>query len=109
MFTFADLKNVSTLGFYGYIADDNHVIQDYLTKECLIIDVRTPMEYHEGHAPDSELVQMHEIPMQVERFKQLNKPIVLVCRTGSRAEAVKNYLLRFGIDVVNAGPWQAVL
>ncbi len=84
-------------------------IKDYKSRGALVIDVRTPMEYEEGHAPNSKLIPMHEIMETVEEVKALNKPVILVCRTGSRAASVEAFYRRHGIDAINAGPWQAVL
>lgn len=93
---------------HGYTADTDEIIIEYLNKGALVIDVRTPFEFAQGHIPNSELIQMHEIPAQVERLVNLGESIILVCHSGYRANIAKNYLLSFGIDVINAGNWQSI-
>lgn len=99
------------MSFFGLFGGHNMTdkIKDYKARGAMIIDVRTPMEYEQGHAPNSELIQMHEIAERVEEIKARNKPVILVCRTGSRAASVEAFYRRHGIDAINGGPWQAVL
>ena len=87
----------------------NALVQEYLDKGAVVIDVRTPWEFEEGHAPDSLLMPLQSIPDNVEHLKSMEKPIILVCRTGARASSAMAFLQRFGIDVINAGPWQSVV
>ncbi len=85
------------------------LVKEYLDNNAVVIDVRTAEEFQEEHAPDSILIAMNEIPTKVDFIKKLEKPIIIVCHLGQRAEVVKNYLLKFDIDVINGGPWQNVL
>jgi len=87
----------------------NNQVKEYKDKGAVIIDVRTSMEFEDGHVPGSILITLDSIPESVERIKAMNKPVILVCRSGARAGSAQAYLKRFGIDVINAGPWQAAL
>ena len=87
----------------------NNLVKEYKDKGAVIIDVRTPWEFEEGHVPGSVLIELNAIPESVERIKAMDKPVILVCRTGARASSAQAYLRRFGIDVINGGPWQAAL
>jgi rhodanese-related sulfurtransferase len=98
---------MSFFGFFGGGA--NNQVSEYKEKGAVIIDVRTPMEYEEGHAPDSVLMTLDSIPNRVEEIKALDKPVILVCRSGARAGSAEAFLKRHGIDAINGGPWQAVL
>lgn len=99
---------MSFFDIFGGSGAQNQV-KKYQDKGAVVIDVRTPMEFEDGHAPGSILITLDSIPESVDRIKAMNKPVILVCRTGARAGSAQAYLKRFGIDVINAGPWQAVL
>jgi rhodanese-related sulfurtransferase len=52
-----------------------------------IIDVRTPAEYESVHIPGSYNVPLDQLPEhRVELARKLHSPIILVCRSGARAE-----------------------
>ncbi len=94
---------------FGFFEGDVAKIDAYLKKGAVVIDVRTPMEYNQAHAPGSELIPLDAIPQNVARIQEMNKAVILVCRTGARAGSAKRFLQRFGIDVINGGAWQAVV
>lgn len=58
--------------------------------EAALIDVRTPLEYSEVHATAARLVPLDELdPKQVG---PTDKPILVICRTGSRgAKAAEKF------------------
>jgi rhodanese-related sulfurtransferase len=52
-----------------------------------IIDVRTPAEYQAMHIPGSYNVPLDQLPEhRTELAKTLQVPVILVCRSGARAE-----------------------
>lgn len=63
-----------------------------------LLDVRTPQEFNEGHIPNSILIPMNEIPQNLLHLKQIKQPILIICRSGARAQRVKEYLQEEGID-----------
>ncbi|WP_017726871.1 rhodanese-like domain-containing protein [Halalkalibacterium ligniniphilum] len=68
-------------------------------KETMIIDVREPDEYEEGHIPGVPLIPMSTIPKVAEQFDQ-SKSYVFVCRSGSRSHHVALFLKDQGIENV---------
>ena len=76
------------------------------SKEATIVDVRTMEEFVSGNVENSLNIPMHEVPMRIEEFKQMSKPLILCCATGNRSGQVAKYLSSLGIsDVYNAGGW----
>jgi phage shock protein E len=70
-----------------------------------VIDVRTDGEWKGGHHPDAMHLP-HTSILEGKGFEQLdkNKPVVLYCRSGGRAEQAKNYLEAQGFtNVKNLG------
>lgn len=94
--------------FFGR-GGDTELIEEYINKDAIVIDVRTPQEFHAGNVPESILIGMHEIAQSVEKIKAYNAPIILVCLTGSRASSAKRFLKQYDIDVINGGYWQNIL
>lgn len=53
-------------------------------KEAVIIDVRTPGEYREGHIPDVFNIPLDELENRMGEIPK-DKKVVLICRTGNRS------------------------
>jgi rhodanese-related sulfurtransferase len=53
-------------------------------KEAVIIDVRTPGEYREGHIPGVVNIPLDELENRMGEIPK-DKKIVLICRTGNRS------------------------
>ena len=98
------------MGFFGLFGggSDTETIKEYLNKGAIVVDVRTPGEWAEGHVKGAKLISLNDIPQSVETIKSWNKPVILVCLTGSRAGSAVKYLSQFGIDAINGGFWQNV-
>ena len=79
---------------------------------ALLIDVRTQSEWDQGHVDGAWRVQVDEIDKRISEIKSkagknLDRPIVLYCRSGGRAGRAKQILLRAGFkNVVNAGGYK---
>lgn len=83
-------------------------IKEYLDKEAVILDVRTEVEYNEGHVEESLHIVLDELEYEIDQLKTLQKPIITCCRSGARSERAKDLLLENDIDAINGGPWQNV-
>lgn len=83
-------------------------VDGYLQKGAVIIDVRTPQEFHRGHAAGSKNIPLDRISTQVNTIKGWNKPVIACCRSGNRSGMAARRLKSAGIDVINGGSWQNV-
>ncbi|KOY51887.1 rhodanese-like domain-containing protein [Polaribacter dokdonensis] len=83
-------------------------IKDYLGKDAIILDVRTQMEWDEGHIPSAKHIVLNLIPTEIDQIKAWEKPIITVCRSGGRSGQATQFLKQNGLDVINGGPWQNV-
>lgn len=54
------------------------------SKEAVIIDVRTPGEYRDGHIPGVVNIPLDELERRLNEVPK-DKKVVLICRTGSRS------------------------
>jgi len=98
---------MSFFGLFGQGGSSSE-IKEYLDKDAVVVDVRTQAEWDEGHIDGSKHIVLTIIPLKVDEIKALNKPVILVCRSGGRAGQAKQVLERNGIDVINGGAWQTV-
>ncbi|PFG43382.1 rhodanese-like domain-containing protein [Isoptericola jiangsuensis] len=76
-----------------------------LDPDAVVIDVRTPAEYAEGHLEGALNIDVQSADA-VARFDELDPTgtYVVYCRSGNRAEAALDLLTTQGFDdVTNAG------
>jgi rhodanese-related sulfurtransferase len=77
-----------------------------LAKEgAVIVDVRTKGEYQAGHIEGSRNIPLDNIKKEAAVVKNLNKPVVTVCRSGNRSGMAKSILAAAGIEAYNGGAW----
>lgn len=63
----------------------------------LILDVRTPEEYREGHIHGSVLIPVQELEKRVgEISDHLQKPVLVYCRSGNRSVTASKILIANG-------------
>jgi len=84
-------------------------IQALKVQGAMILDVRTPGEFSQGHAPGSRNVPLDRLASQMEALDR-SKPILVCCASGARSAAAKAMLDKAGFTQVrNAGSWQRVM
>jgi rhodanese-related sulfurtransferase len=98
------------MSFFGLFGggSDSGSIEEYLKEGAVVIDVRTPLEFSDGHVKGSKNIVLNNIPSAVDEIKGLNKKIIAVCRSGARSGQATSFLKKNGIEVINGGPWQNV-
>lgn len=66
-------------------------LMDTLKEKLTIIDVRTEDEYAQGHIPGAILLPVQTLQANMDKVPA-KEPILIVCRTGRRAEAAYQML-----------------
>lgn len=79
-----------------------------MDKGGLIVDVRTASEFDAGHIKGSKNIPLDRFRSEVSRLKQLNVPIITVCRSGNRSGIAKSMLTGAGVEAYNGGPWNSL-
>ena len=74
----------------------------------LVIDVRRPGEFNEGHARGSINIPLQEMETRLEEIKKIVQPIVLVCGGGTRHVKAFELLKKNGIASEKGGGWKDV-
>ena len=65
-------------------------------KEAILIDVRTPAEYRDGHIPGVANIPLDELEKRVSEVPK-DKKVVLICRTGNRSAEGTKLLRKKGL------------
>jgi len=100
---------MSLFNLFKNSGNKNNIIKEYLEKDAVVIDVRTPLEFTDGHVEGSINIPLQVLQARFYEIKEMNKPIVAVCRSGARSGQATGFLKQQGIDVINGGPWQNVV
>lgn len=75
------------MGFFDFLKgpDINQGVKEYCaTEEAVLLDVRTPGEYREGHIPGSENVPLQSIDKVAGMIDNKATPIFVHCLSGAK-------------------------
>ena len=82
--------------------DINQGIQEYKTiPGAVLLDVRTPEEYEEGHIPGSKNVPLQQLEKAAAVAGDKDTPLFVYCYSGSRSRQAAGILKRMGYTKVN--------
>lgn len=97
------------MGFFGKLFGGGSAVDwKELSKNALILDVRTPGEYSQGHIKGSKNTPLNELDKHI---KGLSKDQVLItcCASGMRSGSAKSMLAAKGFtNVHNGGGWMSL-
>ncbi len=68
--------------------------------EAVLVDVRTPGEYHSGHVKGAQPAPLGTTASQLSGLDR-NAPVVLICKTGHRSQAAAWELIGMGFTSVH--------
>jgi rhodanese-related sulfurtransferase len=78
-------------------------------KRPLIIDVRQPEEYRDGHIAGAKLIPLGELSRRIKELPK-DREIICVCASGSRSSSATKMLIDNGYTAINMnggmGNWQ---
>lgn len=82
----------------------NLSVADYHTRfhdgeDHILVDVRTPGEFAEGHLPGAINIELSRLPGRLGELGP-KKPVVVVCATGNRSRTGAQLIARGGYDEV---------
>ena len=67
---------------------------------AVVVDVREPHEYTEGHVPCARLVPLASVPRHAHEMPT-DRPVYLICRTGVRSVTAAQMLESAGVQAVS--------
>lgn len=98
------------MGLFSFLRLGGGKIKDALRKGAIIIDVRTPQEFDGGKVPESVNIPVDRIAANAERIKNMKRPIIFCCASGSRSGNATSIMKQKGLkEVYNGGSWENVL
>ena len=87
------------MGFFSFLQtkDINSGVRSYLSTEgAVLLDVRTPEEYAEGHIEGSQNIPLQNIESAETVIKDKDTPIFVHCRSGGRSAQATSILKKMG-------------
>ncbi|MGN0202960.1 MAG: rhodanese-like domain-containing protein [Coprococcus sp.] len=91
------------MGFLDFIkkSDINQGVIEYSgLKGAILLDVRTPEEYREGHIPNSRNVPLQTINRITQVTDNKDTPLFVYCYSGSRSRQAVSALQKMGYTKV---------
>ena len=86
------------MGIFDFLMgpDINQGVQEYhAVPGAVLLDVRTPEEYRQGHIPGSKSVPLYVMD-QVKEVADLDTPLFVYCHSGARSREAVSMLERMG-------------
>ena len=85
--------------------DINQGVKEYSTTDgAVLLDVRTPDEYRQGHIPGSKNVPLQSISKAADMIDNKSTPIFVYCLSGARSRQAAAILKQMGYtNVKNIG------
>lgn len=71
-------------------------LKNLVSKGAILIDVRSPQEFNEGHLPGAINIPEYEIRKVKNEMPKLNQQIVVYCQYGGRSREAYNMLKKIG-------------
>ena len=90
---------------FGRQPDINQGVLDYQsTQDAVLLDVRTPQEYREGHIPGSENIPLAALDQVEDIAASTELPLFVYCQSGARSHQAVYMLQDMGYcNVTNIG------
>ncbi|MDP2532109.1 rhodanese-like domain-containing protein [Photobacterium damselae subsp. piscicida] len=80
------------------------------TPNAVIVDVRSPAEFKQGHLPSAMNIPFDQIAQLEAQVKEKDCPILLYCRSGQRARIAEQQLNALGYpNTFNGMSYQQLL
>ncbi|HEV3414408.1 MAG TPA: rhodanese-like domain-containing protein [Puia sp.] len=84
-------------------------IREALQQGAVVIDLRTAYEYDQGHIPRSLNIPVDRIKANIDRIRDLRKPVILCSGPSGGAWEAMDVLRNAGLThVINGGNWQSL-
>lgn len=82
---------------------------ELIANGALIIDVRTKIEYGQGHLKGSENMPLDQLISSCEKIENKDQVIITCCASGSRSLSAQRILKEKGFkQVYNGGAWYSL-
>lgn len=83
-------------------------IADAVKEGAVVIDVRTPAEFKQGHIKGSMNIPLDKIASKASELGKKNRTIITTCRSGARSGSAAAILRSKGLSAINGGAWTSL-
>ena len=83
-------------------------LSEVLKRDPMIVDVRSPFEFEQGHIRGSVNIPVNELPKDIILIKNKGIPVIVVCKSGARSKMATQILHEAGVEVYDGGSWSDV-
>ena len=97
------------MGLFGSLFGNNSKkIQDFVSRDAVILDVRSKAEYQGGAIPGSKNIPLQQLSGKISEIKKWNKPVICCCASGIRSGSAATMLRSNNIEAMNGGGWASL-
>lgn len=97
------------MGIFDFLFKDKQkMIDDFKSRNAIILDVRTTGEYANGAITGSKNIPLQILTSKLADIKKQNKPVITCCASGMRSANASSILKQNGIEAMNGGGWQSL-
>ena len=100
----AIIKEARNMGIFNFFKepDINQGVQEYKNAAgAVLLDVRSPQEYREGHIPGSQNVPLQQLDKVEEVTDNIDTILYVYCRSGARSRQAVSLLQAMGYTNVH--------
>jgi len=90
--TSGDIKDIEPLELNDLLINGNG-------NRPVVVDVREPWEYHQGHVPGALLMPLGQLSVRLEEL-DLEKPVAVICASGNRSHSASALLGQKGFKTI---------
>ena len=80
-------------------------INDFTSRNAIILDVRSKSEYDSGAIPGSKHIPLQQLTQKIDVVKKWNKPVITCCASGVRSGSAAAILKSNSVEAMNGGGW----
>lgn len=93
---------------FNFLKKKNEELEEALSKNPVLLDVRTEAEFAEGTVSGAINIPVDQLEARLGELSKSSITVVF-CRSGMRAGSAKAFLQQRGFtNVVNGGGWESV-
>jgi rhodanese-related sulfurtransferase len=98
------------MGILSILGFGNGKVKDALRRGAVVIDIRTAHEFDQGRVIDSINIPIDRININLQRIRQMRRPVIICSNSDFENEKVINFLKANGVkEIYNGGSWTRVL
>ena len=97
------------MGIFDFLFKNKQkMIDDFMSRGAIIIDVRTQAEFANGAIKGSKNIPLQVINSKMAQIKKFNKSVITCCASGMRSGSAASFLKQNNIEAMNGGGWASL-